>query len=43
MPIAESEVKWVDEPRLGLWEQLYIPAMIDGLKTTVSAHVQQRR
>jgi NADH-quinone oxidoreductase subunit I len=36
MPIAEADVMWVDEPRLGLWEQLYIPAMIDGLKTTVS-------
>jgi NADH-quinone oxidoreductase subunit I len=36
MPIAETDVTWVDEPRLGLWEQLYIPAMIDGLKTTVS-------
>ncbi len=36
MPIAESDVKWVDEPRLGLWEQLYLPAMVDGLKTTVT-------
>src|SRR6478736_5211281 len=36
MPIAESEGMWVDEPRLGLWEQLYIPAMSDGLKPTVS-------
>ena len=36
MPIAESEVTWVDEPKLGLWEQLYVPALIDGIKTTVS-------
>ena len=36
MPIAESEVKWVEEARLGLWEQLYLPAMFDGLKTTVT-------
>ena len=36
MPIAESEVLWVDEPRLGLWEQLYVPALVEGLKTTVS-------
>ncbi len=35
MPIAESEVKWVEEHRLGFWEQLYIPAIMDGLKTTV--------
>ena len=35
MPIAESDVKWVEEPRLGFWEQLYIPALIDGFKTTL--------
>ena len=35
MPIAESDVKWVDEPKLGLWEQLYVPALVEGLKTTV--------
>jgi NADH-quinone oxidoreductase subunit I len=35
MPIPESEVSWVEEARLGLWEQLYIPALIDGLKTTL--------
>ena len=35
MPIAESDVTWVDEPKLGLWEQLYFPALIEGLKTTV--------
>ena len=36
MPIAESDVKWVEEPRVGLWDQLYIPALLDGLRTTVS-------
>jgi NADH-quinone oxidoreductase subunit I len=35
MPIPESEVSWVEEVKLGLWEQLYIPALIDGLKTTI--------
>jgi NADH-quinone oxidoreductase subunit I len=35
MPIAESEVKWVQEPRLGLAEQLYLPAIMEGLQTTV--------
>ena len=39
MPIAESDVKWVDEPRLGFWEQLYVPSIIDGLKTTMSASI----
>jgi NADH-quinone oxidoreductase subunit I len=35
MPIPESEVRWVEEPRLGFWEQLYVPAIMDGLATTV--------
>jgi NADH-quinone oxidoreductase subunit I len=36
MPMTESDVRWVQEPRLGFWEQLYVPALLDGLKTTVS-------
>jgi NADH-quinone oxidoreductase subunit I len=32
---AESEVRWVEEPKLGLWEQLYMPAIVEGLATTV--------
>jgi NADH-quinone oxidoreductase subunit I len=35
MPIPDAEVKWVEEPRLGFWEQLYVPAIMDGLATTV--------
>lgn len=35
MPINESDVKWVQPPRIGLYEQLYIPAIYEGLKTTV--------
>jgi NADH-quinone oxidoreductase subunit I len=35
VPIAETDVSWVEEPRLGLWEQLYLPAMLEGFKTTV--------
>src|SRR5215212_1497811 len=35
MPIPESEVSWVEEAKLGLWEQLYIPALVAGLKTTL--------
>ena len=34
MPIAESDVKWVDVPRLNLLEQLYVPALVSGLVTT---------
>jgi NADH-quinone oxidoreductase subunit I len=35
MPIAESDVRWVEAPKLGFWDQLYLPAMVDGLKTTL--------
>ncbi len=34
MPIAESDVRWVDVPRLGLLEHLYVPAVVSGLVTT---------
>ena len=35
MPIAQSDVKWVQEPRIGLLEQLYVPAIAEGLQTTM--------
>jgi NADH-quinone oxidoreductase subunit I len=35
MPIAESDVKWVSAPKIGLLEQLYVPAIFQGLQTTV--------
>ena len=35
MPIADSEVKWVTAPKIGLLEQLYVPAIFQGLQTTV--------
>jgi NADH-quinone oxidoreductase subunit I len=36
MPIADKDVRWVEEPRLGLFGQLYLPIVADGLKTTLS-------
>src|SRR4051794_41790675 len=35
MPMTETDVRWVQEPKLGFWDQLYFPALLDGLKTTV--------
>jgi NADH-quinone oxidoreductase subunit I len=35
MPIAADDVKWVRPPRIGVLEQLYIPAIVEGLQTTV--------
>jgi NADH-quinone oxidoreductase subunit I len=36
MPIADTDVRWVEEPRLGLFGQLYLPIVADGLKTTLT-------
>jgi NADH-quinone oxidoreductase subunit I len=35
MPIAESEVRWISPPKMGLLEQMYIPAIVQGLGTTI--------
>jgi NADH-quinone oxidoreductase subunit I len=35
MPMAASDVKWVEEPGVGLMERLYLPALMAGLQTTI--------
>ena len=35
MPIAESDVKWVKAPQLTLADRLYLPAIFQGMQTTV--------
>ncbi len=35
MPIKESDVVWVQEPKIGIGEKLYLPAIFEGLTTTV--------
>jgi NADH-quinone oxidoreductase subunit I len=35
MPITDTDVKWVAPPKIGLLEQLYIPAISQGLGTTI--------
>src|SRR5437660_2602713 len=35
MPIAEKDVRWVQEPKMGLGELLYLTAVCQGLSTTV--------
>jgi NADH-quinone oxidoreductase subunit I len=35
MPIEPGQIRWVDEPKIGLWEQLYLPAIAEGVQTTV--------
>jgi NADH-quinone oxidoreductase subunit I len=35
VPVAENDVRWVTTPKIGLFEQLYVPAIFQGLQTTV--------
>ncbi|MFO0969189.1 MAG: NADH-quinone oxidoreductase subunit I [Gemmataceae bacterium] len=35
MAIAEKDVKWVEAPRMGLLDKLYLPAIFQGLGTTI--------
>lgn len=34
MPMTETDVRWVEAPKLGLFENLYLPIVVDGLTTT---------
>ena len=40
MPIAVSEVRWIETPKLGLLDRLYLPAIAGGLGTTIK-HIFQ--
>jgi len=42
MPLTEQDIKWVEEPKIGLVEQLYLPAIFAGLQTTVK-HLFQHK
>ena len=42
MPMAASDVRWVEEPKIGILEQLYLPAIVSGLSTTLK-HVAMPR
>ena len=35
MAIENEETIWVEEPRVGLWEATFLPAIFEGLKTTI--------
>lgn len=36
MTAPKDEVRWVDEPALGFWESTFLPAIAQGLRTTIS-------
>ena len=35
MPIDPGQVKWIEPPRLGLLDRLYVPAIVEGMATTL--------
>ena len=35
MPIAATDVRWVEEPKLGILDEFYLPAIVQGLGTTM--------
>jgi NADH-quinone oxidoreductase subunit I len=35
MPIKQEDVTWVEEPEFGLLEAMYIPAIVQGVRTTL--------
>jgi NADH-quinone oxidoreductase subunit I len=40
MPIDEKDVVWMKPPTIGLLEQLYLPAIVEGLTTTVQHSIK---
>ena len=42
MPIEEKDVLWLGEPKVGFWEKLYLPAIKDGLLTTLKHWVKPK-
>jgi NADH-quinone oxidoreductase subunit I len=35
MPVEPKDVQWVEDPKLGLLESMYLPAIWQGIKTTI--------
>ncbi len=35
MTMKQDDVHWVEEPPVGLWEATFLPAVVEGLRTTV--------
>src|SRR5262245_6056340 len=35
MPLAAKDIRWLEPPKLGVFEKLYLPAVAEGLQTTM--------
>lgn len=42
MSISEDDVQWVEVPEVGLWEATFLPAVVEGLKTTLRHAVSRK-
>ncbi len=42
MPVPPSDIRWVEEPKLGLAEMLYLPSIAQGMITTMKRIVQPK-
>ena len=42
MPMTENDVRWVSPPKMGLLEKLYLPAIFQGIQTTVKHMFQPK-
>jgi NADH-quinone oxidoreductase subunit I len=34
-PVGPDAVNWLSEPQIGFWEATFLPAIVEGLKTTI--------
>jgi NADH-quinone oxidoreductase subunit I len=41
MPIDDKDIAWVEEPEIGFWEATFLPAIAQGVRTTLK-HVIKR-
>lgn len=41
MAISADDISWVEEPEIGFWEATFLPAIVEGLKTTLR-HVMDK-
>ena len=42
MPMTENDVRWISPPKMGLLEKLYVPAIMQGIQTTVKHMFQPK-
>ena len=42
MAISADDITWIEEPEIGFWEATFLPAIVEGLKTTLR-HVTDKK